>query len=451
MRIITSIKKSKVLLSLTLLLMLAGGTRAQESYTLKQAIEYGLKNHRSVIIYNNEKERAKLREKEALASYLPQVNGTGTFDDNINRQTSIIPAGAFGPAPVAVKFGTQFISNAQLQLDQTIFDQAALIGIKAAKPNIQLSELGYQQNEEGLIYNIANSYYQVFVFDQYLKLLEENRNKYEQLLKITKLQADKGVIKKVDYTRIEVSLRNTLSQISQAERNLELARTRLKNVMGMDLTQDIVLADTAMLKNYNIGAEQLPAFTAANRSDYKIQQTKIQLYNLEMKRIRGTGLPKLSGYARYGVQAMGNDFEQSFKKQYNYSSVGLRLNVPVFDGFRRHSQYKMAKIDMLNAQENLFINSRTYELEYMNAVTQLNKSHSSLMNDERNLELAKETFATTSLQYQQGVASMADLLNAESAYKEAQINYVNSLLNYYLAKLDIERSNGTLKNFASSL
>jgi outer membrane protein TolC len=236
-----------------------------------------------------------------------------------------------------------------------------------------------------------------------------------------------------------------------AEQNLELAKTRLKNVMGLPFEENIILADTAMLKNQSINGAEAPAFNAPGRVDYKLQETQIDLYNLEMKRIRGTGMPKLTGYARYGTFFLGNNLGDSFKKRYDYSAIGLRLSVPIFDGLKRNSQYKQARIDWINAQENLYLNKRNYEVDYTNAVTSLKKSYSSLLNNERNLALSSDVYQTTTISYQQGVASLSDLLNAESSYKEAQINYINSLLNYYIAKLDIEKSNGTLKNFASTL
>jgi outer membrane protein TolC len=397
-----------------------------------------------------------MREREAIAGYLPQVNGTVTADNNLKRQTSVLnmsgsPLFPSGGQTIILQMGATYNTSPVVQWDQTIFDQAALIGIKAAKPNKDLADLNFQSNEQSLIYNIAYSYYQVFVFDQYLHLLQTNKSKYEQLLQISDLQYQKGVVRKVDHDRIQVNLSNTLSEISLAEQNLELAKTRLKNVMGLPFEENIILADTAMLKNQSINGAEAPAFNAPGRVDYKLQETQIDLYNLEMKRIRGTGMPKLTGYARYGTFFLGNNLGDSFKKRYDYSAIGLRLSVPIFDGLKRNSQYKQARIDWINAQENLYLNKRNYEVDYTNAVTSLKKSYSSLLNNERNLALSSDVYQTTTISYQQGVASLSDLLNAESSYKEAQINYINSLLNYYIAKLDIEKSNGTLKNFASTL
>lgn len=430
--------------------MITSGSFAQESFTLKGAIEYGLQNNLKMSKAFNEKDRARQREKEAFSTYLPQVNGTVTLDDNLKRQAMVFPANPLMPEGATVRMGTQYSTGAVVQLDQTIYDQAAMLGIKAARPNKAMADLKYQQSEEGIIYDVSYSYYQVFVFKQYLNLQLENKKKQEQLLAIAKLQLDKGVIKKNDYNKILVTLNNTLSQLSLAEQNLELANSRLKNVMGLPLDKEIVLADTAILKS-NVRLAKESEFDVQNRTDFKLQQTQIIFHDLDSRRIRGGGLPKLTAYARYGVQAMGNDFQESFNRKFDYSSIGLKLSVPLFDGLRRNAQYKQARIDMKNAQADLLLNERSYQVEYSNAKVQLNKSASSLENNQSNLKLAEEVFQTTSLEYQRGVTDLTNLLNAEYSYKDAQINYINSLLNYYTAQLDIEKSSGNLKNFASSL
>src|SRR3954467_15909405 len=127
---------------------------SQETFSLKDAINYSLKNHGSNVIYNNELEKVRLQSKEALSAYLPQVNGNLTYDDNMIRQTTILPGAMFGsPKDIPVQFGNKFNSGAVVQLDQTIYDQALLFGLKAGIPSQRIAQLNIAKNNEGLIYN----------------------------------------------------------------------------------------------------------------------------------------------------------------------------------------------------------------------------------------------------------------------------------------------------------
>ncbi|MBK9629190.1 MAG: hypothetical protein IPO56_16225 [Flavobacteriales bacterium] len=96
--------------------------------------------------------------QEALSGYLPQVNGTGQLDDNLKRQTTILPAGIFSSEPTPVKFGTQYNTSLSLQGEQTLVDVGKLNGIQAIKPDIKRADIQLQQAEEKLIYDVARAY-----------------------------------------------------------------------------------------------------------------------------------------------------------------------------------------------------------------------------------------------------------------------------------------------------
>ncbi|MCB0779304.1 MAG: TolC family protein, partial [Flavobacteriales bacterium] len=90
-------------------------------------------------------------------------------------------------------------------------------------------------------------------------------------------------------------------------------------------------------------------------------------------------------------------------------------------------------------------------LDYRNADTRLLATDYTVQNDERNLDLAQQVFENTNLQYQQGMASLSDLLNAEYQLKEARNNWTTSLLNHSMAILDLEKAKGTLLDYVNTL
>src|SRR5919206_5152825 len=89
--------------------LFSGVAFSQEAISLKDAINYSLKNHRSNVIYNNQLEKVRLQAKEALAAYLPQVNANATLDDNLKRQVTILPGAMFGQAKdIPVTLGSKY-------------------------------------------------------------------------------------------------------------------------------------------------------------------------------------------------------------------------------------------------------------------------------------------------------------------------------------------------------
>lgn len=417
---------------------------------LKQCIEYTLVHNPTIPIYSNDIKTANQRKIEALSGYMPQVNGSMAWDDNLKRQVTVIPGAIFGqPQDVEVQFGNQYNTNAYIQADQTIYDQTLLSGLQGIKPNIEAAQLKKEQNDDNIVYNTAVSYYQVITYQEQLKLLSENEKKFFELVRIQQLQFDKGVLKKVDFDRVKVALSNIQSQKKFAETSMQLSLNRLKNYMGMPLTENLALADSAA----SLQEITLPAandFDAKNTWDLKILSKNLQLQEVQLKRARAGYFPTLGFYARYGGQSFGNEFKQSFTNWFDYSAIGLRLNVPIFDGLRKASQVKQNALTVSNVKQNMVITENAVKLANENANVQMLNSYTTLQTNKSNLELAKEVFDNTTLQYQNGVASLSDLLNADYSYKEAQTNYLNSLVNALIAKVEVEKTKGNLKQYINN-
>jgi len=422
----------------------------QEQWTLKKCIEYGLKNNRNTAIYENEKRAADAAAKEALAAYLPSVSLTGTLDDNLKVQETIIPAGVFGPTDTRIAFSKKFNTNATAQLDQTIFDKSLLTGLKANKYNYQQSELNQQKSQETIIYNISTAYYQIFVYREQLNLLKANQETYRQQMAISELQVKKGVTLQKDLDKITVDYNNSVSQIRVAESDITLSENQLKYEMGYAINGTVVLEDLPQETPVTPALTSL-VFSAGSLTDYQLSEVNAKLLEIDQKRIKAGIYPKITAYARYGAVGFGDNLGPAFKELSPFSAIGLKLNIPIFDFFKRNAQSNQAKYKYLNAVENLKIDNGKYQLDFENAKTKLIKAQSNTENDKRNITLAQSVFNTTNLQYQKGVTDLTDWLNAQNSIKEAQNSYLSSLYSLYQAKIDLEKAGGTLRLFYTSL
>lgn len=424
---------------------------AQETRTLKQCIDYGLKNNRNSTIYANEKLAADSKAKEALADYLPHVSLTSTLDNNLKLQQTVIPPGIFGPDEVRVSLTQKYSSNATAQLDQVIYDQSLITGMKASKYNKQLAELNIQQSQEAIIYNICTAYFQIFVYNQQLKLLEHNKGTYEKQIEIHRLQVSKGTALQKDLDKISVDYNNTISQIRVARSNLQLAENELKFEMGYPFNDPLAVdASEKMEVSQSPGADT-NTFSLSSRIDYKLSELNIKVLEIQQSRIKAEGLPKLSGYIRYGAVGFGNNLKGAYGELLPFSAVGLKLSIPLLDFYKRNARYKQAKINRINAQETLKLTAGRYRIEYENANTKLLQAHANVQNDQRNVTLAESVLKVTDLQLQKGATDLTDWLNTQKSLREAQNSYLNSLYSYYQARIDLEKAAGTLKTFYNSL
>ncbi|QKZ12225.1 TolC family protein [Spirosoma sp. KUDC1026] len=427
----------------------------QESYaqtgarSLKECIEYGLKNFGTVRIAEYQKQTADQQARQAIGQYLPQVSASGTFTNNIKLQRSIIPAGVFGPEPQVLIIGQKFQNNVVAQASQTIYDQSLLIGIKANKPNQRLADLNERQTREDIIYNISSNYYQVYVAQQQISLLQDNLKRTQQVLDVLKLQRDNGVIQPIDYSNTEVSFNNTKSQLTLAQNDLELALNRLKYQMG--LSQDAPLAVGDSITGDRIPTFGKEPFEAQRLVSFQQSASNLDLQRLQLQRIRAGYLPTLSFTANYGTLNFAQTFDKAFSNFVGFGSFGLRVNLPIFDGLQRDAQVQQQKLTVLTQEEQQRLNVEAYRLQFNNSQSQIQKAQINAQNDSRNVQLAQEVYNITTLQYKQGTKSITDLINADNSYRQAQFNYINSLISFYQARLDLEQSQGSLLNFYNEL
>ncbi|RYD54522.1 MAG: TolC family protein [Sphingobacteriales bacterium] len=423
---------------------------AQDAYSLKQAIDYSLQNHGSNRLYNNEVEKVRLQSKEALSAYMPQVNANVTLDDNLKRQTSILPGAIFGQeGDVKVQFGNKYTTNAVVQLDQTIYDQALIIGIKAGVPAKKIAELKQAKNKEELIYNTAAAYSQILILTEQQKLINANGQQYSELYETTRFRVEKGVAKRVDLDRVLVQLNNIKAQQKQIQSDIDVAYNSLKNAMGLAQNAKFIIEDSL---NYN---SYLPlsndSYNVAELIDYQLQEQNLELQGLDVKRKQAAYLPTLSGYARYGQQAFGNELNTAMSDWNPYSTIGVKLNVPLFSGRRREAQLQQSKLELQNAKINLELNTAALDLQFQNARRQLAENVTNLTTNKNNMDLAKSVYETSQFEYSKGVSTMADLLNADFSYKQAQAQYMTSLLNLVGNRLEYERAKGTITQFVAQL
>jgi len=442
--------KKPIAISICLFLAGLGQASAQAPWSLKDCIDYGLKNFGTVRVAEYQKQIADQAAREAVSAYLPQVSGVGALDNNIKLQSTLLPAGFGGRnEPTRIALGSKYQTSASAQADQVLYDKSLLIGIKAAGPNQQRADLTERQTREDIVYNVAANYYQVMVSRQQIRLLRDNLGRTEQVLKILKLQREQGVIQPLDYNRTEVSYNSTLSQLTVAENNLDQALNRLKFQMGRAPEQPLQLPDSVRT---NEAPQAAPVgFDARSLTRFQLSENELTLRQLDLQRTQAGYLPRLTASARYGTLALGNQLGPSLENFTGFGSIGLRLNVPIFDGFRRKSQIQQQKLNLRIIQEQQKLNVNQYQLQFNNARTQLARTQIQLQNDDRNVKLAQQVYEVTTLQYRQGTKPLTDLINAENAYREAQSNYINSLINSYQARLDLEQSQGTLIDFFNQL
>ena len=421
--------------------------------TLKDAINYALENKADAKKAKLSVENSEYQIQEVRARALPTIVGNAGVTYNPILQLNALPGDFFG-APgttILAPLGQKWNSVAGVNLTQAIFDQAVFTGLKAAKSTREFYLVNAQLTEEQVIERVANNYYQVYVQRQKLTLIDSTYKNTEKVRNIIKGQFDNGLARKIDLDRMNVNLSNIETQRQTIINAVQLQENTLKFYIGMPIDTPITIPNTEF-KVTPLNLEDAPDVT--NRSEYQLLKKQEQLYYYNRKSIVAEYYPSLSFTAGYNYLGQGPQLPWFAKPSdgvywSDYSSIGLNLKVPIFNGFATRSKVRQATIDLKNTEEDIKDTKLSLDLAYRNATTQIKNSLITIANQQENAKLAQDVMSDTQNNYQNGLATLTDLLDAETSYIEAQNNYTTALLDFKLAEVQLIKAKGELRTLTN--
>lgn len=439
------IKTAKLILLLIISFGLPTLTLAQQPITLKDALKYALDNNVKVRKARLDIEGGRYKVQEVRAQALPQITGNAglTYNPIIGQLVANI-----GGQTQSFKMGQNWNSSAGVQLSQQLFNQTVFTGLQAARSSEEFYNLTAQFTEEQIIELVANTYYQVLVNKQQLGVVETNIKNVKVVEKATASQFENGLAKKIDVDRIKVKLTNLETKRVQTINAITQQENQLKFAMGMSVATPITLPNSELTE-----VRQLPVSAdtvgLANRTEIKLLNNQDKLYALQRKAYLAEYYPSLSltGNYTYSSQSEGFDFLNSNRAAIGFgaSSVGLSLKIPIFNGFLTRSKVRQANVDIDKLKQDRIEKTNELNLAYENAKIELKNSISTINSQRKNAELAQEIYNSTQNNYNNGLATLTDLLDTEDSLTEAQNSYNQALLSYKIAEIQLIKAKGDIR------
>ena len=437
-------------------LSIGGGAivaQTPREFSLNEAIRFATEQNLNVKNSQLDAISADARIKEIKAVALPQVNVSGQFLNNLAIQTVFLPPEFFqlpadaGPQPV--RFGVNYQGALQASVNQLLFDASYRIGLKAADAYRELAQKNIAASKITTAEQVAKAYYNVLVNQERMKLLDYNIGRLDTLLRETRALNQQGFVEKIDVSRLEVQLNNLQTEKQKVQNLVGLSYYLLKFQMGLGVNDPIVLTDRIpelSIDDLEREVTSMPAtFDYGNRIEFSQLQSQLELANLDIQNTQKQYFPKLSAFFNYGYNNGRNSFgDMLTTKWFALSSIGLNLSAPIFDGFSKKYRIQQQKLTLEKARNSGDLLKNSIDLQIRQAQITLQNSLQSLRTQQRNLELAQEVLRVTRIKYKEGVGSNIEVINAESASREAQTNYYASLLDYMLTKVDLDKATGKL-------
>lgn len=424
----------------------------QKELTLKDAIRYALENKADAEKARLEVTKSEYKIQEVRANALPNISASGGMVYNPKLQATYIDGSAFSflgapSGPMKMEMGQKWSANAEAKLTQVLFNQTVFMGLKAARTTREFYMLNQQLTENEIIEKVAQAYYQVYQTRQTLENIESNLALTEKTANVVKGLNQSGLSKKIDVDRTTVAVNNLKSARQQALNGVQLSENALKYMIGMPMNEAITLPKEGFEANYDLAFEKGNSNT---RIELQVLEKQKQLLDLNTKVQRAALYPSLALQATYGYLSMGPKTPIIYGKKdkvygADYSAITLGLKIPIFSGFVTRAKIHQAQIESQALEATLKDTRLAMDLAYENAHSQLTNNLLTIDSQKENVKLAEEVLLNTQNNYQQGLASLTDLLEAERSLSDAKNNYTNALLDYKLAEIQLLKSQGKLE------
>lgn len=417
--------------------------------SLNEAITYASQNQPAFQNYKIDGQIASAKKLESVSKYLPKVNGSYDMRDNLKLGQIVLKF----PNPLTnqdetrtIQQGTKYSATAGADLTQPILDMSAVSDIQYSKQQQQLSGFQLQQALIDLKINVTRSYYLVLLNSERVSKAAKSADRFQKAYDDTKVRYDNANALKVDLNRAYLNLSNAKFQLKIAQDSVKASKIALGQIIGLPLDAQIELSDALPT---DIKMETLPEYpdfknAEANRVELKAESLQENLNKLQLKKINYQYIPTVSGYGYIGGQGLDNEKIFQKDKWYWNSYVGLRLNIPIFDGLQKLALANQQKFVIKKNENNITTirNNINYQLQtasinYANAAT-------SLALIKENVKLAEDVVKDVNVRYTNSVATYQEVLDAENTLKETEFNYLQSLYTFLLAELEWKKANGKL-------
>ncbi|MEM8907304.1 MAG: TolC family protein, partial [Bacteroidota bacterium] len=330
--------------------------------------------------------------------------------------------------------------NLGLTLNTLVFDGSYFAGLRAARVFKDYVSQQLLSTEQTVKNQVIEAYLPALLVDESLVILKKDISNLEKILMETRETYKAGFVEQLDVDRLDLSLANLMVEKSNLERQKQLAINSLKYTMGFPMNQELEVVDDLATLLEEATNEQLAGnINFYNRPEYKVAEYGIRLSELNIDLYKAGYLPVVNAFASYQYGYQGN---QLFRGEDGFwvptALAGLRVNIPIFDGFEKRAKIDRAKIGLANARRDKTELERVITLEVTNARTQYNEAQEQLSSQEKNLALAEKIYNTTKVKYREGVGSSLELTQAEQALYQTQQNKVQAMYQLLLAKKRLE-------------
>lgn len=435
----------KLIIFIIVIWLHAAGQACAENFTLAKAVDYAIQNNPDLQIMKERIGQAEAHLGVALSAFYPQIKLRLAYEhsDNPSRAFGMIisqrrlsfngtdfnhPGGTDNYRPeVAVNYSL-FRGGQDYQLSK-----AAALGVDAA-------ELNQSALRNQLIKSVHIAFYGYLAAVEAHKVTQRSITAVVDELKHSRTRYQAGTVLKSDVLSLEVQLAQAQDAEIQAANAIELARTGLKTLLGLDFDQPLELDESGAWQKPESEAQFTGLLAQAMNQRPEIQSATKQLAiaRHRLSAAQGAHLPRADAYLSYGSDSKDIDFSTNRDNV----TAGVVVEMDIFSGFSVEKRVKQARHQLKVAEKSVRRTRLTIENEVKTAHLKLKEALARLNVTSASVIAAEEALRMVNEQRKAGVVTVTRYIEAEVARDRALSSNIMARFDALIAQASLDQAIG---------
>ena len=421
--------------------------------------------------------RARGQQSQARSQYYPQLNASAGYQRTLQSQFQEIqkrddaakpPTTTGGTSDTASSgnsfgsitkiFSSPVTETVGLNFTQNIFTAGKLEASNAlADASRTAAEIGLDAARAQVSLDVAQAYYDAVAAGQLAEIADSTLAQADRSLMHTTLANEVGSASEFDLLRARVARDNQRPAVIQAKGNRDIALLRLRQLLGIPLSQPLALTTRIRDEGSSAVAAEIvaidrpieipganraimPDTTVARRSSVRQAEANVDAQRAALRAARWERLPTLqlsSLYQRFAYPNTGTIVPNSFGLFYPNWTMTVGIAFPLFTGGRLAGDRMVAEANLTEAEESLAQSKEFASLDARTAVTQLSQAQAAYAASVGTDQQAAKAYRIAEVRQQEGISTQVELLQARTQFEQAKLNRVLAARDLEVARLRV--------------
>ncbi|MBI5892289.1 MAG: TolC family protein [Deltaproteobacteria bacterium] len=397
--------------------------------TISEAYDLALKSHEKIKIAEEDLEQADIGVDKALSQLLPTMTAEGTHTKYTKEKTSSLTV-----------IQPDNSSTFSLKFSQPLYTGGKEWSARRqAKKKVDSNKEGLDFVKEGIVFDVSNAYYNLLKAEKDKDIKEAALQRAKEQTKVAKARLDVGDVTKSVLLRAEAEEAGANAELAKSLAALDIARTKLARLIGTP-PDFKVRPPSPMSTPKNIDGIILNVFD--KRRDYIQAKIDEEIAKEGITYAKGNFMPslKLDGtYSRRDQDPISSSF---FNKESIYGTITLSL--PFFEGGLRSAELKESKSKLRQAELKRLNLKRDIEQDIRETFYNITAIASTINSYERQVLFAEENYKMVFKQFQYGLATNVDVVDANATVISAQKGLANATYDLQISIIGLKKKTGEL-------